>query len=218
MRVFAREVEWHRIPRQLPASQHTRLPVYHGDIDNIVGILHVKNALYLKLLDNLSKESLQQIIREVYFVPEGTPLHTQLINFQQQKRRIAMGVDEYGEIKGLVTLEDILEEIVGEFPTTPAGAKGIHRQEDGSYLIDGTINIRTLNRLMGWPLPTDGPKTLSGLIIERLEAIPEPGTSLLIAEHPVEIIQVKDNTIKTACIYPRLPQPPRPDEAIDIDY
>jgi Mg2+/Co2+ transporter CorB len=193
------------IQKQLSTSQHTRLPVYQGDIDQVIGLLHVKNALYLQLRNELNKETLNSIIREPYFVPEGTPLNTLLLNFQQQKRRIGMLVDEYGDLKGLVTLEDILEEIVGEFTTVPSSTnKGIHLQDNGSYLIDGTINIRQLNKLMVWELPTDGPKTLSGLIIEYLESMPETGTSLLIADHPIEIIQVKDNTVRTACIFPRL--------------
>lgn len=193
------------ILRLLTSSQHTRLPIYREGIDHVLGIIHLRNALYLIAQERLTKESLQGIAREAYFIPEGTSLHTQLLNFQRQKRRIALVVDEYGDILGLVTLEDILEEIVGEFTTDAASTlRDIHPQEDGSFLLDGGANVRELNRLMEWELPTDGPKTLNGLIIEHLESIPEPGTSLLIAGYPVEIVQTSANAVKTAKIYPAL--------------
>jgi Mg2+/Co2+ transporter CorB len=193
------------ILRLLTSSQHTRLPIYRENIDHVLGIIHLRNALYLIAQERLSKESLQGIAREAYFIPEGTSLHTQLLNFQRQKRRIALVVDEYGDILGLVTLEDILEEIVGEFTTDAASTlRDIHPQEDGSFLLDGGASVRELNRLMEWELPTDGPKTLNGLIIEHLESIPEPGTSLLIAGYPVEIVQTSANAVRTAKIYPAL--------------
>jgi Mg2+/Co2+ transporter CorB len=196
------------ILRLLTTSQHTRLPVYRENIDNVLGIIHVRNALHLIAQKNLTKETLQDIAREAYFVPEGTSLHTQLLNFQRQKRRIALVVDEYGDILGLVTLEDILEEIVGEFTTDSSTTlRDIHPQEDGSFLVDGSITVRELNRLTDWGLPTDGPKTLNGLIIEHMEFIPEPGTSLLIAGYPVEIVQTSANAVKTAKIYPALRRP-----------
>ena len=197
------------ILRLLTTSQHTRLPIYRENIDHVLGIIHVRNALHLIAQKNLSKETLQDIAREVYFVPEGTSLHTQLLNFQRQKRRIALVVDEYGDILGLVTLEDILEEIVGEFTTDSSTTlRDIHPQEDGSFLVDGSLTVRELNRLTDWGLPTDGPKTLNGLIIEHMEFIPEPGTSLLIAGYPVEIVQTSANAVKTAKIYPALRRPP----------
>ena len=196
------------IMRLLTTSQHTRLPVYRENIDHVLGIIHIRNALHLIANKNLTKESLQEIGREVYFVPEGTSLHTQLLNFQHQKRRIALVVDEYGDILGLVTLEDILEEIVGEFTTdSSATMRDIHLQEDGSFLVDGSLTVRELNRLTDLGLPTDGPKTLNGLIIEHMEFIPEPGTSLLIAGYPVEIVQTSVNAVKTAKIYPTLRRP-----------
>ena len=149
------------------------------------------------------KEELKQWIREAYFVPEGTPLNTQLLNFQREKRRIGLVVDEYGDILGLVTLEDILEEIVGEFTSDPTThVREVHRQEDGTFLVDGSANVRELNRVMHWKLPTDGPKTFSGLITEHMESIPEPGTSLMLAGYPIEIVQTKDNIVKTAQINP----------------
>jgi len=188
---------------QLANSQHTRLPIFRGDINNIVGILHIKNALDLFKQEEPTKDQLEQWIREAYFVPEGTPLHTQLLHFQHEKRRIGLVVDEYGDVMGLVTLEDILEEIVGEFTSDPATyIREIHRQDDGTFLVDGSANIREINRIMHWHLPTDGPKTFSGLITEHMESIPEPGTSLMLAGYPVEIVQTKDNIVKTALINP----------------
>jgi Mg2+/Co2+ transporter CorB len=203
--------EWDDIVKQLINSQHTRLPVYRSDINNIVGLLHVRNTLGILTKQDSTKDDLTPWIREPYFVPEGTQLHTQLLHFQHQKRRIGLVVDEYGDILGLVTLEDILEEIVGEFTTDPSTRiKDVHPQPDGTYLVDGSATIRDLNRVMRWELPTEGPKTLSGLITEYLEAIPEPGTSLKLAGYPIEIVQTKDNMVKTALIKPTLRKhPPR---------
>lgn len=195
------------IIRLLTTSQHTRLPVYRENIDHVLGIIHIRNALHLIAQNNLTKQSLQDIAREAYFIPEGTSLHTQLLNFQRQKRRIALVVDEYGDILGLVTLEDILEEIVGEFTTDSSTTmRDIHPQEDGSYLVDGSLTIRELNRLTEWGFPTDGPKTLNGLIIEHMEVIPEPGTSLLISGYPIEVVQTSVNSVKTVKVYPALRQ------------
>jgi Mg2+/Co2+ transporter CorB len=197
--------EWDSIVDQLYSAQHTRLPIYSGDINNIVGIVHLRRIMKLLTQDDLNLGTLKDTAREVYFVPEGTPLHKQLANFQHRRRRVAFVVDEYGDVQGLVTLEDILEEIVGEFTTDPTTSiKEVHPQEDGTWLIDGTANIREVNKLLGWSLPTDGPKTLNGLILEHLEDIPEPGTSLLIQQYPVEIIQAGDNGVKTVRIYPVL--------------
>ena len=171
-------------------------------------MIHARNILKLITDENFSRDTLTQYMRDPYFMPEGTPLNKALVNFQQNKRRIAMVVDEYGELQGLVTLEDILEEIVGEFTSDPsATSKDIHPQEDGSYLIDGSISLRELNRLMQWELPTDGPKTLNGLILEHLEDIPETGTSLRLAGYPMDIIQISNNSVKTVKIYPELHTP-----------
>jgi Mg2+/Co2+ transporter CorB len=198
---------------QLSNSQHTRMPIYHGDVNNIIGFIHIKNALDLFKQKETSKEQIEQRIREAYFVPESTPLHTQLLNFQREKRRIGVVVDEYGDVMGLVTLEDILEEIVGEFTTDPSTLiREVHRQEDGTYLVDGTAYVRELNRIMHWELPTDGPKTLSGLITEHMESIPEPGTSLMLAGYPIEIVQTKDNIVKTAHINPTFRRPEQDEE------
>ncbi|MEA3251147.1 MAG: HlyC/CorC family transporter [Pseudomonadota bacterium] len=184
---------------QIRASQHTRVPVYKGDINNIIGILHLRNAARFLSKREVTKAAIVQEAREPYFIPESTPLHTQLLNFQQQKRRIGIVVDEYGDVEGLVTLEDILEEIVGEFTTDVAGMhKEIHLQDDGSYIIEGTANIREINKMLGWQLPTDGPKTLNGLIIEHLESFPDAPACLQLGTTRMEIIQVKDNLITAA--------------------
>jgi len=197
--------EWEEIIRQVSASQHTRLLVYKSDINNTVGFIHIRNTIDILSDPEANKDSLLPYIRDTYFVPENTPLNTQLLHFQRQKHRIGLVVDEYGDIQGLVTLEDILEEIVGEFTSEPAGTiKDIHPQADGTYIIDGSANIRELNRTMRWNLPTNGPKTFNGLIVEHLESIPEAGTSVLIAGYPIEIVQIKDNTVKTAKIDPSL--------------
>jgi Mg2+/Co2+ transporter CorB len=199
------EDEWEQILKQLRNSQHTRLPVYRGDIDQVIGILHLRNFLGLQHRQELSRNDLEGLLRESYFIPEATPLNTQLLNFQSQRRRIGLVVDEYGDIQGLVTLDDILEEIVGEFTTDPStSSKDIHPQEDGSFLVDGSANIRELNRIMQWELPTDGPKTLNGMITEYLETIPEAGTSLLLEGYPIDIVQTGSNTVKTVRIDPAL--------------
>jgi Mg2+/Co2+ transporter CorB len=191
------------ILNQLTHSQHTRLPVYKGDINNIIGILHIKNVLDLFKKQGATKEQFEESVREAYFVPE--------------KRRIGLVVDEYGDVMGLVTLEDILEEIVGEFTSDPAThIREIHRQDDGTFLVDGSANIRELNRIMQWELPTDGPKTFSGLITEHMESIPEPGTSLMLAGYPVEIVQTKGNIVKTAQINPAIKRPTNDDESTSL--
>lgn len=195
--------DWETIEKQIRTSQHTRLPVFRGDIDNVIGFIHLRNVLTLRGQTELGKEDLEALIRETYFIPEGTPLNTQLLHFQRQRRRIGLVVDEYGDIQGLVTLDDILEEIVGEFTTDPANSsKDIHPQDDGTFLVDGSANIRELNRIMHWDLPTDGPKTLNGMITEYLETIPEAGTSLLLEGYPIEIVQAGGNTVKTVRIDP----------------
>jgi Mg2+/Co2+ transporter CorB len=199
------EDTWEEIERQLIDSQYTKLPVFRDSIDQVIGMLHLRNFVHLLTTKEFGQEQLLKILSEPYFIPEGTPLNKQLLNFQHMKRRIGLVVDEYGEIMGLVTLEDLLEEIVGEFTTDPSAvSKDIHPQEDGSYLIDGGVHVRELNRMLRWELPTDGPKTLNGLILEYMETIPEPGTSLLLADYPVEIIQTKDNVVKTVRVQPRL--------------
>ncbi len=192
------------ILKQINTSQHTRLPVYRGDISNVLGFVHLRNVLSLRGKEGLDLDRLQSVVRETYFIPEGTPLNTQLLNFQKQRRRIGLVVDEYGDIQGLVTLDDILEEIVGEFTTDPAAAssKDIYPQPDGTFLVDGSANIRELNRIMQWDLPTDGAKTLNGMITEYLETIPEVGTSLLLSGYPIEVVQTSSSSVKTVRIDP----------------
>ncbi len=204
---------WEDIVKQLTESQHTRLPVYEDDIDHVIGMVHLRRAIKLFQQGEATKDDFREVIHDAYFIPEGVPLNTQLINFQKERRRIGLVVNEYGEIQGLVTLEDILEEIVGEFTTDPAArSRDIHRQEDGSYLVDASIPVRELNKFFHWHLPTDGPKTLNGLIIEHLESIPDPGTSMLLESHPVEIVQTSQNAVKTVLINPAL-QPIKKAEA-----
>jgi len=197
------EYDWSDIIKQIADTQHTRLPVFEGDIDHMVGIIHIRRTLRFFHTENVTKDDFRKIIKEAYYVPSGTPLNTQLLNFQRERRRNGMVVNEYGDILGLVTLEDILEEIVGEFTTDPAASrKDVHTREDGSYLIDGSITLRELNKLLNWQLPTEGPKTLNGLIIEYLEHIPEPGTSMLLENYPIEIVQTTKNSVKTVLINP----------------
>lgn len=187
------------IINQLRSGQHTRVPVYKDDIDKCIGILHMRNVARFLTQEERTKAALLQETNEPYFVPENTPLQTQLLNFQNEKQRIGLVVDEYGDIQGIVTLEDILEEIVGEFTTDLATTSiDIHPQEDGSYLIDGTAHIREINRTLNWDLRTDGPKTLSGAIIEQLEMIPESNVCLYLDDYRIEIIQIKDNIVRTA--------------------
>lgn len=189
------------ILNQLRNTQHTRLPVYQDSIDRVKGMLHARHIANMMSKDiaDITKDTIREYMTPVYFVPEGTPLNTQLLKFQRKRQRIGLVVDEYGDIQGLVTIEDILEEIVGEFTTDYAAttSKDIHPQADGSFMVDGTVTIRDLNRTLHIDLPTDGPKTLSGLIIEYLETIPQPGTGLKLEEYPIEILQIKGNLIKS---------------------
>ena len=193
------------ILEQLVHAQHTRLPVYRTEIDRIVGVLHLR-----RLLPNITRESfdverIPDLCDAPYFVPEGTPLDIQLRNFQRVQQRMGLVVDEYGDIQGLVVLEDVLEEIVGEYTSDPSAiSTDVHPQEDGSLIVDASINIRTLNRLHGLTFPIDGPKTMNGLVLEVLETIPEPGTSVLISDYPVEVVQVSSAAVKTVRISPQL--------------
>jgi len=183
---------------QLRTTPHTRLPVFRNDINQIVGIVHMRQIARLLSHDQLTKESLLEACNEPYFVPENTPLSTQLLNFQKQKRRIGIVVDEYGDVRGIVTLEDILEEIVGEFSNQDVlRSPDIHPQDDGTLVIDGAAYIREVNRALGWKLPCDGPKTLNGLITEALEHMPDSGICLQIGNYRLEILQAADNRVKS---------------------
>jgi Mg2+/Co2+ transporter CorB len=182
-------------------TEYTRFPLYKGDVDKVIGILHIRDAAEFLYADNPSKVMLTKAAKDPYFVPEGTRLHTQLMNFQSQQLRMALVVDEYGDIQGLVTLEDLLEEIVGEFTTDQANSnKEVHPQRDGSFVVDGTASIRDINKLLNWNLPTDGPKTLNGLILEQVEAIPDANLSLKIGAYLIEILQINDNAVIAARI------------------
>jgi Mg2+/Co2+ transporter CorB len=190
------------IIEQISHCQHTRLPVYQSSIDNIIGVIHLRRVARLMTEKNeLTHEAIKEILIDSYFVPKGTPLHTQMMNFQRNKRRFGIVVDEYGVIQGLVTLEDILEEIVGEFTTDmQAHNLDIQSQEDDFYLIDCSVHLREINRQLKWSLPTDGPKTLNGLLLEHLEFIPESGTTLKIDNYLVEVTQVSENSVRMARI------------------
>ncbi|MHB1947098.1 MAG: HlyC/CorC family transporter [Gammaproteobacteria bacterium] len=196
--------DWQVVSKQLTQSAHDWLPVYRENINQITGFLHLRDLMSEVLSGVLDKEKLIKVLHEPYFIPEGTPLNIQLLNFQRLRKRIALVVDEYGEIQGLVSVEDILEEIVGEFTTTvTTSGKIIEKQTDGSYLVDGAITIRELNRITQWKFPTTGPRTLNGLIIEYLEVIPRKGgVCVRIANYPVEILEVKENRVKVARIFP----------------
>ncbi len=194
------------IEEQLRGIQHTRIPLYKGELNNTAGILHVRNATRFLGREGLTKSEILQYAREPYYVPEGTSLHTQLLAFQKLKRRFALVVDEYGDVQGIVTLEDILEEVVGEFTTNVAeNHDDITPQADGSYMIEGAATIRDINRALQWQLPNSGPRTLNGLILEHLETIPEFPLCLRIQGFCIEILQTKDNTVKMARILPPSP-------------
>ncbi len=192
------------IEKTIADSQHTRLPVYRDNIDKVVGVLHLRHLANLAPT-HFDRTGLQKLLIKPYFVPEGTPLSVQLVQFQRRRERIAMVVDEYGDIQGIVTLEDILEEIVGEFTTDPADDEDdVVRDGANTFLVDAAANIRELNRSQDWELPTDGPKTLNGLIVEALETIPVATTCLKINGYPIEIVESDENRIRSVRIGERL--------------
>ncbi len=192
-----------QIQQQIATAHHRRLLVYRGNLDEVIGTLRVRDVLNLVQHEELTKERLEEIIREPYFVPSGTPLFSQMQNFQEHRDRLSLVVDEYGELMGLVTLEDILEEIIGEFTTqSPLQTGGYVRQPDGSYLVEGATLLRELNRKLGFNFPLDGPKTLNGLILEHLQTIPEPSTSVKIAGYPLEIVQTQGRAVKAVRVVP----------------
>jgi len=200
--------DWKKIQKQLTQSTHTKVLLYRDTIDNVVGYIHMRDALKFLSKSQFTKATLLRAVRQLYFIPEGTTLNVQLLKFQHAKERLGLVVDEYGDIQGLVTLEDILEEIVGDFTTTmtPATCDEVAIQPDGTYLVDGSATVRDINKEMNWKFPTDGPKTLNGLILEYLEDIPEANLSVRIAGYPLEIIDVTDNMIKSVRILPEFYQ------------
>jgi Mg2+/Co2+ transporter CorB len=201
------EDDWERILDQLRQTPHTRLPVFRGDLGQMVGLLHMRRIAQELARDSLDRARLEEIAaqREPYYVPDGTSLTMQLSNFQRDRRRFAFVVNEYGDVQGLVTLEDILEEIVGEFTSDPAtiSHRDFHREPSGACIVNASTTIRVFNRTLGWNLPTDGPKTLNGLLLEKLETIPSAGTSLRIGNLDMEILQIADNAIRTVRVHER---------------
>ncbi len=188
---------------ELRNSYYTRIPLYEGSIDQIVGVVHIRRAMHALAKGEMSLETLREISEPPYFIPESTPLNRQLLNFQRERRHLGLIVDEYGDFMGLLTLSDLLEEIVGEFTTDPADrVQDVQPQGDGSYLINGSASIRELVRVFGWELPSHGPRTMNGLILEYMETIPEPGTSLLLNGYPIEILQTHGNMVKTVKFMP----------------
>jgi Mg2+/Co2+ transporter CorB len=191
------------ILQHLSSSHHTRLPVKQGPAEEIIGVIHIRKVMNQLRDGELDMEALQEIVSEPYFIPSGTPLYTQMQQFQENQQRIGLVVDEYGELKGLITLEDILEEIIGDFTTqSPLRTSTYRREDDGSWLVDGSSSLRDLNKKLSLSLPLDGPRTLNGLVLEHFEDIPEPGTSFKIGNHTLEIVQTQDRIVKSVRIYP----------------
>jgi Mg2+/Co2+ transporter CorB len=193
------------IQNQLLTCYHTRLPVYRDTLDNVVGVIHVRKVLNQMKSGEITAAILEKIMREPYFIPSRTPLFSQLQLFQENRERVGLIVDEYGEWMGLVALEDIIEEIIGEFTThSPSQSSTLLRQGDGSVMVEGSTLLRDLNRKLGLELPLGGPKTLNGLVLEYFQDIPEAGTSLKIAGYPMEVVQTQDRVVKVVRIFPML--------------
>ncbi len=197
------EADWDEIIQTLTQSLFTRLPVWRGDLDNIVGLLHIRSVVTQLAQNRLDMESLKRAMRPPYFIPEGTALTQQLLEFQNRERRMGLVVDEYGDIQGLVTLDDILEEIVGEFTADAGSRQGrVRQQENGSWIVDGSTSVRMLNRRLDWNLPTAGAKTINGLVLEQLESIPEGRTSLRIGDQIFTIVDLTESRVRKVRIMP----------------
>lgn len=198
------DAEWDELVETLTTAPYTRLPAYRGSLDNVVGVIHARRVLNLLHEEKLDRESLQQAVLDPYYIPAGTSLTTQLLNFKEVKRRMGLVVDEYGDIRGLVTLDEILEEIVGDFTTRALGrtSDDVQPQDDGSYLVRGTMTLRDINRRLEWNLPMEESRTINGLILEYLENIPEPGTSLLLNGYMIEIVRTRGTAVDIARIRP----------------
>lgn len=203
--------------QQLATSYHSRVPVYEESLDNLTGVLPLKSVVNLQLsAGEMTAERLRPLLRPPYFIPAGTPLLTQLTQFQADRQRLGLVVDEYGELKGLVTIEDIVEEIIGEFTTTAPGAgDGFRREADGSVTVDGMASLRTLNRRLGTRFPLEGPKTLNGLIVEHLGDIPEAGVSFRLAGQSLEVVQTQDRAVKVVRLLPPVGGPAAPLQSRD---
>jgi len=190
------EDPWDDILHQITNSPHSRLLVFRENVDAVVGFVYLRKMLDGLRAGNLTQSYLESVVRDAYFIPEGTTLTVQLLNFQREKRRVGLVVDEYGDIQGLLTLEDILEEIVGEFDTDPqVTPHEIRLQADGAFIVDGTAQIRNLNKALDWNLPSDGPKTLNGIVLEHFENFPEKGAVFNFNNHPITILEVEDNRV-----------------------
>lgn len=195
--------DWADILNELTQTVFTRLPVYRESIDNVVGLLHIRSIISKLSLGGLRFEDLERSVRRPYFVPEGTSLTRQLLEFQSKEQRMALVVDEYGDIQGMVTLDDILEEIVGEYTAEGRGrSREMRRLDDGNYLVDGSTSVRTVNRRLGWRLPFDEAHTLGGLLIEEMEVIPEGKCSIMIDGHVMTIVDIRDNVIRKILVKP----------------
>lgn len=195
--------DWEKILHQLTRSIYTRLPVWKGDIDNMVGLLHIRTVMVKLSQGTLTPAELERSIRTPYYIPEGTPLTQQLLEFQSRERRMGMVVDEYGDIQGLVTLDDILEEIVGEYTSEgTARQRQLRKLDDGSWIVSGNTTVRMLNRRMEWDLPTSGAKTMNGLILEQLESLPDGHTSIRIGDHILTIVDMADNRVRKVLFKP----------------
>jgi len=196
------------ITNQLETGLYTRIVVFDDGIDNLVGVIHIRSAMIALAQDEFTKGKIREMAEDPYFIPEGTPLNHQLLNFQREKKGFGLVVDEYGDLLGLVTLADVLEEIVGEFTTDPSDSvPDVQPQKDGSFLVAGNAGVRELVKAFKWDLPEDGPRTINGLIIEYMETIPQPGTSLIIRGYQIEILQTQDNAVKMVRIWPDLRKP-----------
>ncbi len=203
---------WDKILVQLTTSEHAYMPLYRESIDHLLGMLTMRRVMVEFTKSDLSKDKLVALVSDVYFIPEVTLLHHQILNFQRESKAVGLVVDEYGDIQGLATLQDILEEIVGEVSADlDITARLVQKQSDGSYLVDGRINVRDLNRITDWRLPIEGPKTLSGLIVEYLETIPTTGLALRLAGYPMEIVKMSGNTVRSVRVWPNkwLMNPPK---------
>jgi len=199
--------------RQVATCHHNRLLAYRGSVDQVIGLLHVRRILHLWQNDDFSREALEAQVRPAIFVPSGSSLLGQLQALQEQRERIALVVDEYGEMLGLLALEDVLEEIVGEFTTTsPSRGRGWDADDDGSWVVDGSASLRDLNRKLGLQFPLDGPKTINGLVMEQLQDLPEAGVSLRVAGITLEILSVQDRAVRSVRV-----RPPEPQEASNPD-
>lgn len=197
--------DWQAILQLLNQTVFTRLPVFRDSIEHVIGFLHIRSIVSKLAAGNLTREELKASVRKPYFIPEGTPLTQQMLEFQSRERRMGLVVDEYGDIQGMVTLDDILEEIVGEYTTEgKERSRAIRKLDDGSYLVEASASVRSLNRRTGWTLPTEGPRTLNGLLLEQLEQIPVGNTSLRVGEHVMTIVDIRDNAIRRVLVKPGL--------------